>query len=196
MNIDFLKITIRDLVKDYQDGGVGGVRGYGGRLDIRPQYQREFVYERKERDAVIHSVMNNFPLNVIYWSQQEDGTFEILDGQQRTVSICQYVTNEFSVNFGQLDKPRKFINLNDDEQNQILDYELMIYVCTGTASEKLKWYEIINIAGKVLNRQELRNAVYAGPWLSDARRYFSRPGGVAYGLGKDYLIPKQLINNL
>ncbi|MCY4300188.1 MAG: HNH endonuclease signature motif containing protein [Aestuariivita sp.] len=63
----------------------------------------------------------------------------------------------------------------------------MVYVCSGTDSEKLKWYEVINIAGAVLTRQELRNATYTGPWLADARRYFSKPGGAAYGLGSAYL---------
>ena len=80
-----------------------------------------------------------------------------------------------------------FTTCNLMREEKILDYELMVYVCSGTDSEKLKWYEIINIRGEQLTQQELRNAVYAGPWLADARRHFSRPGGPAYGLGKDYL---------
>ena len=187
MKIEFLNITIRELAEGYQDDGVGGVRGYDGILDIRPPYQREFVYKDKQREAVINTVMNGFPLNVMYWAERDDGTFEIIDGQQRTISICQYVNNAFSVQLGNWNMSRMFGNLSDDEQNTILDYELMIYTCTGPASERLKWYEIINIAGEVLTRQELRNAVYAGAWLSDARRYFSRPGGAAYGLGSPYL---------
>ncbi len=187
MKIELCNITVRELAEGYQDDGEGGVRGYDGILDIRPPYQREFVYKDKQRDAVINTVMNGFPLNVMYWAEREDGTFEIIDGQQRTISICQYVTNKFSVQHVNWGMSRMFGNLTDDEQNIILAYPLMIYTCTGTASERLKWYEIINIAGEVLKPQELRNAVYAGPWLSDARRYFSRPGGAAYGLGSPYL---------
>ncbi len=187
MNIKPRRISVRDLVEGYHDDREGGVRGYYGKLDIRPPYQREFVYKDSQRDAVIKTVMKGYPLNVMYWAKRDDGSFEIIDGQQRTISICQYVTNSFSVKLGNWDMSRMFDNLNDDEKKNIFDYELMVYVCSGTASEKLKWYEVINIAGAVLTKQELRNAVYTGPWLSDARRYFSRPGGPAYGLGSPYL---------
>ena len=81
---------------------------------------------------------------------------------------------------------RGFFNLQDDEQERILDYALQIYVCEGTASEKLAWFEIINIAGERLTRQELRNAVYAGSWVSNAKRYFSKPQGPAYAVGNKY----------
>ena len=181
MKIERFDITIRDLVKGYNDDREGGVTGYDGLLDIRPEYQREFVYKDKQREAVINSVKEWFPLNVMYWAEREDGTFEVIDGQQRTISIGQYVNNDFSI------KGRFFHNLQTDEQTRILDYKLTIYICSGRPSEKLKWYEIINIAGEVLYPQELRNAVYAGSWLADARRHFSRPGGPAYSLGKDYL---------
>ena len=84
---------------------------------------------------------------------------------------------------------RYFHNLQDDEQEQILSYPLQVYVCEGTASEKLAWFRIINIAGEKLTAQELRNAVYAGPWVSDAKRYFSRKGAAcpAYAIGSRYV---------
>jgi hypothetical protein len=67
-----------------------------------------------------------------------------------------------------------FANLPTDKQEQILEYKLMVYFCSGKPSEKLDWFETINIAGKVLTEQELRNAVYSGSWVSDAKRYFSK----------------------
>lgn len=181
MKIELKEITIRELVKDYSDDGDGGVVGFDGKLDIRPPYQREFVYKDKQRDAVIDTIRKDFPLNVMYWSVRDDGNFEIIDGQQRTISICQYVTGDFSFN------KLYFHNLQDDQQAQILDYKLMVYQCTGEPSEKLDWFEIINIAGEKLTRQELRNAVYSGPWVTDAKRYFSKQNGPAYGLAGDYL---------
>lgn len=45
----------------------------------------------------------------------------------------------------------------------------MIYICEGTDKEKLDWFKIINIAGEQLTAQELRNAVYAGEWLTEAK---------------------------
>ncbi len=181
MKIELLDLTVQELVKDYNDDGEGGVTGYGGKLDIRPPFQREFIYNDKERNAVIDSILKGFPLNVMYWADREDDTFEIIDGQQRTISIAQYVAGDFSFN------DLYFHNLTPDKKELILNYELMVYVCTGTDSEKLEWFKTINIAGKVLTNQELRNAVYAGPWLSDAKRYFSRTGCAAYKIANAFV---------
>ena len=181
MQITLKEITVRELAKGYEDNAEAGVVGYGGKLDIRPPYQREFIYGLKERDAVINTVTNNFPLNVMYWAVREDGNFQVIDGQQRTISICQYVKGIFS--FQKL----YFDNLPDDRQEQILNYKLTVYQCTGTDSERLDWFRTINIAGKPLTDQELKNAVYAGSWVSDAKRYFSKTGCAAYQIGQDYL---------
>ncbi len=179
MKIELHKISIRKVVAGYKDSAEEGVAAYGGKLDIRPKYQREFVYKDKQRDAVIGTVKQNFPLNVIYWMVRGDGGYEVLDGQQRTISIGQYVNGDFSLN------DRYFHNLTREEQNQILDYELMIYFCDGTDKERLDWFRIINIAGEKLTDQELRNAVYTGPWLSDAKLKFSKSNCVAYLLAND-----------
>ena len=181
MKITLKEITVRDLVNGYQDLAEDGVTGYGGKLDIRPPYQREFIYKDKQRDAVIDTVNKNFPLNVMYWAVRPDGGLEVIDGQQRTISICQYVTGEFA--FDML----YFHNLPDNKQEQILDYKLMVYFCEGSNSEKLEWFKTINIAGEELTEQELRNAVYHGSWLADAKRYFSKTGCPAYGLAGEYL---------
>ncbi len=168
MQIELKEITIRELTENYQDNEENGVVGFGGKLDIRPPYQREFVYKDKQREAVIDTLTNDFPLNVMYWAVRKDGNFEVIDGQQRTISICQYVNGDFAHFF------RYFHNLQKDEQEQILNYKLMVYFCSGTDSEKLKWFQTINIAGEKLTDQELRNAVYSGSWVSDAKRYFSK----------------------
>lgn len=181
MEIKLREVTIRELTEGYQYHPEEGVVGYGGRLDIRPPYQREFVYDGKQREAVINTVSKGFPLNVMYWAVREDGDFEIIDGQQRTISICQYVNNDFSY------QGRAFHNLQDDEQEQILNYELTIYECSGADSEKLEWFKTINIAGEKLTDQELRNAVYHGSWVTDAKRYFSKSNCPAYKIGKRYL---------
>lgn len=181
MQIELHKITVRELTQGYEDNAENGVRAFGGKLDVRPPYQREFVYKDKQRDAVIDTLTQGFPLNVMYWAVRDDGTYEIIDGQQRTISICQYVNGDFAYLF------RYFHNLQPDEQQQILDYELNVYICSGSDSEKLKWFKTINIAGEELTEQELRNAVYAGSWVSDAKRYFSKPGCVASKIASDYL---------
>jgi len=181
MKIELKKITIADLAKDYKDDNEGGVIGFSGKLDIRPAFQREFVYKDKQRDSVIKTVLQGFPLNVMYWSVREDGTYEIIDGQQRTISICQYVHSFFNVDNLYIQ------NRSKEQQKQILDYELTIYLCSGTDTERLDWFRTINISGEKLTEQELRNAVYAGSWISDAKRYFSRSNCAAHGLASNYM---------
>jgi hypothetical protein len=183
MKIELKEITVRELVKDYADNAEAGVVGYGGKLDIRPPYQREFIYKDKQRNAVIDTVRKDFPLNVMYWAVRAppDGGFEVIDGQQRTISICQYVNGDFSID------DIYFHNLQDDQQEQILKYTCMVYFCEGTDSEKLEWFKTINIAGEKLTDQELRNAVYHGPWTADAKRYFSKTGCPAYAVAEKYV---------
>ncbi len=181
MDVKLVEVTVRELADGYEDNNEGGVVGYGGKLDVRPPFQREFIYKDKQRDAVVDTVTKGFPLNVMYWAVRDDGGFEIIDGQQRTIALCQYVIGDFAFD------DRYFHNLQDDEQQQILDYPLTVYRCTGADSEKLQWFKTINIAGEELTDQELRNAVYHGSWVSDAKRYFSKTGCPAFGLASDYM---------
>ena len=185
MKIELKKITIREVADKYLDNDEDGVVGYGGQLNIRPKYQREFVYDTKQRDAVLETIRKEFPLNVMYWAVNEDGTFEVLDGQQRTVSFCRFVAGDFSIIID--GHPMTINNLTQPQKDQILDYELMVYVCEGNDQDKLDWFKTINIAGAELTAQELRNAVYTGPWLTHAKSIFSKTGGAAYGLSSKYV---------
>ena len=190
MRIEPKQIPVRELVAAYADSGDAGVVGYGGRLNIRPPYQREFIYKDVQRDKVLDTVRKGYPLNVMYWVRNPDASapdddslanFEVLDGQQRTLSICKYVSGDFSIH------EQYFHNLTDDQQARILDYQLTVYVCEGPDSEKLEWFRTINIAGEKLTDQELLNAVYVGPWLTSAKVYFSKPSCPAYGFASDYM---------
>ncbi|MDN4083250.1 HNH endonuclease family protein [Paenibacillus polymyxa] len=187
MKIDRIQVTVKELIDGYEEKGADGIEGivaFDGKLDVRPPYQREYIYPTKDRDEVIHSVMKGFPINVMYWAKIGDDHFELMDGQQRTISICRYVAERertFAVN------NRYFFNLEADEQTAIENYVLDIYVCDGTPSEVLSWFRVINIAGIRLSEQELRNTAYTGPWLADAKRLFSKPTCAAYHMAKDYL---------
>lgn len=190
MKIHPKQISIRELTAGYSNGGDEGITGYNGHLDIRPPFQREFVYKDSQRDKVIDTVRKGYPLNVMYWAKtpnvdfpddENHVHFEVLDGQQRTLSVCKYVNGDFSI------EEKYFHNLPQDQREQILNYELTVYVCEGPESEKLEWFSTINIAGEKLTDQELRNAVYTGPWLSSAKAYFSKPNCPAYGMASKYM---------
>ena len=182
MTIKQISVTVGEITQGYVNNEELGVRGYNGKLDIRPPYQREFIYNDKEQQAVINTVMKGYPLNVMYWVKRgEDAEcpYEVMDGQQRTLALCEYVAGKFSFEF------KNFFNQPEDIQKRILDYELTVYVCEGEHSEKLEWFKTINIAGKPLNEQEILNAIFAGPFVSDAKRHFSKSNCGAYKLGKD-----------
>lgn len=185
MEIKLQNIKINEISKGYKDNQLEGVFGMNGKLNIRPPYQREFVYGEKQRRAVIDTILKGFPLNTIYWVDNGNDNYEVLDGQQRTISICQFINGEFSINFNGVEM--FFHNLPSDVQEKILNYELMVYICEGDNSERLDWFRTINIAGEKLTDQELLNANFVGTWLDDAKRKFSKPNCVAYKIGQKYL---------
>ncbi|MEN6417727.1 MAG: DUF262 domain-containing protein [Clostridiaceae bacterium] len=187
MKIERKQITVRELIDGYQEKGQDGIEGviaYEGNLDVRPAYQREYVYTGKERDEVIRSILKGFPINVMYWAKVNETHFELMDGQQRTISICRYAAESertFAVDY------HYFFSLEKDKQDDILNYPLDIYICDGAPSEIHEWFKVINIAGVRLSDQELRNTSYTGTWLSDAKLHFSKPNCTAYYMAKDYL---------
>lgn len=187
MIIEPRNTKLRCVFNGYVDNGEDGVHGLCGDLDIRPAYQREFIYDQKDRDAVVRTALNGYPLNSMYWAARGDGKYEVMDGQQRTISLCRYLAGDFSVQLSKDSEAKYFHSLTKDQQERLLDYELMIYICRGEESEKLEWFKTINIAGKELTQQEIRNAVYAGTWLADAKKWFSRRGCPAYRMAQNFI---------
>jgi len=192
MDIELKHIKVKDILNGFIDNDDDGVFAYNGKLAIRPPYQREFVYDLEKSESVLQTVVKGFPLNIMYWVQtkgdsfeSEDAEFEILDGQQRTLSIMKYLKHQFSINLN--GKKYYWDSLPDDVYDSIVEYELMIYVCKGTTSEKLDWFRVVNIGGEKLTDQELRNSVYTGEWLTDAKKYFSKRTCAAKRLSDKYI---------
>ena len=176
------KLTIRDLVDSFSENTkTNQVTAFGGRLNVRPPYQREFVYELDKQKAVINTVLSGYPLNVMYWAKNGD-QFELMDGQQRTLSICKYFKDAYSVDVESAGKksPKTFSGLIGSDREKFLNYPLTVYICEGDDKEKLDWFQVINIAGVRLTQQEMRNAIYNGTWTTDAKRYFSRIDGEGF----------------
>ena len=183
-------IKVEELIDQYVDNQEDGVFGYHGKLNIRPPYQRELVYDEEKQKDVIRSILNGFPLNVMYFMKNSDGSFELLDGQQRTLSICRFCDNQYPL---LIDGQPKFFHNLGDKTEIIKQYPIEVYFCEGTNDERKKWFEIINFKGEALTKQELLNAIYSGPWVTDAKRYFSKSGCAAYQLANDYLYNKSAI---
>ena len=136
---------------------------------------------------MINTVLNGYPLNAMYWAKTGENQYEVLDGQQRTLSVMYYMQQKFTVKY----KNSNFMYydaLPSDVREKFEQYEFMIYVCEeDQASEKIEWFRVVNIAGEKLTNQELRNATYTGPWLEDAKRYFSKKGCAAQGKADGFI---------
>ena len=183
MEIKRVSIKIVDLCDGYKNDSEEdierGVYAYHGKLCVRPAFQRMFVYDKKQENAVIDTALKGFPLNIMYWVDNGDGTYDCLDGQQRTISLCNFVDGISSFQAPWLkDNARIYIHtlkrIDPDLYAKFMNYELEVYICHGTKAEQMEWFKTINIAGEELYPQELRNTSYVSRWLTDAKRYFSK----------------------
>ena len=183
--------TVKDICKGFTFSKEEnkGLFGMDGKLTIQPEYQRNYLYGDGKRDvAVVRSLLEGYPLGLMYFVKNSDGKYEVLDGQQRITSFARFVNNSspFAVQDSS-GKPRYFNSLNEEGQEKMLDTPLTIYVCEGSPSEIQEWFKIINIAGVPLNNQELRNAAYCGPFVSKAKEVFSNSNNANMSRWQTYI---------
>lgn len=169
--------TVREICEGfiYNELEGKGLFGWAGKLTIQPEYQRNYLYSEndgKKEAAVIDSILKDYPLGLIYFNEPETDKYEILDGQQRITSIGRFVTGKFAIKYKQ-GIEQYFSGLDKEDQEKILGYKLLIYICNGKEKEIKEWFETINIAGVPLNKQELLNATYSGPFVTLAKATFS-----------------------
>lgn len=214
MKVTAKTFTLKEIASGYQEDAItNSVVGMDGRLDIRPKYQREFRYPKDKQDKLIQSVLSNYPISIMYWVQigtdaNGDARYEVLDGQQRLISLCRFMTQGNTVPYGD------DIVSYDGSPEMIDNYDkLTIYVCEKGSTqtdesfekEKLAWFETINIAGATLTPQEIRSALKYSDWCTSAKSHFvykSNTGTTAnsYGVQRknranDYLNVKNAEKN-
>lgn len=197
MKITPMKFNVRDIAENYNENEAdNSVIGLNGKLDIRPKYQRQFVYPKDKQEAVIRSILSDYPINVMYWvqtgeNQAGEPTYEVLDGQQRLISICRFIKQNYSVlHNGSLVTYRSLM-----DKKVIDEYRhLTVYVCEQEENEdddtfrrkKLEWFKTINVVGSKLTHQEIRSALCYGDWVTSAKSYFvykDNTGSTAYSYG-------------
>lgn len=170
-------ITIRDIVDgfEYNEFEGKGLFGLSGKLTIQPEYQRNYIYASdggKREQAVIKSLLKEYPIGLLYFNKVAGDEFEVLDGQQRITSFGRFVTDKFAVHDDN-GQPQYFSGMAADKQALIMNTPLLIYECEGSESQIKQWFKTINIAGVPLNDQELLNAVYSGRFVTLAKEEFS-----------------------
>jgi hypothetical protein len=180
--------TVEEIAEGfvYSEAESRGLFGLNGTLTIQPEYQRNYIYCDGKRDAaVVESVLNGYPLGLLYFARTPDGRLEMLDGQQRITSLGRFVKGLLCVEVG--GKQQYFHSLNAEDRQKVLQTELLAYVCDGTETELKEWFQIINISGVPLNDQELLNAVYSGPFVSAAKAEFSNSAHAAVSKRESYV---------
>jgi hypothetical protein len=172
---------------EYSDKDGKGLFGLDKKLTIQPDYQRHFLYEKEGLEQpVIQSLLRGFPLGVLYFNQVADGYFEVLDGQQRITSIGRFLLDKFYV-LDERGREQYFSSLPKDKQELITNSKILAYHCQGEESEIKDWFEVVNKGGLKLTRQEVLNAVYSGPFITEAKKIFSNSNNTSLEVWSTYL---------
>ena len=186
-------LTVEDICAgfEYSEAEGKGLYGWGGKLTIQPEYQRHYLYSSdnsKRERAVIDSVLKKYPIGLLYFNKPhaDEERYEVLDGQQRITSLGRFVKGLFHVNDGNalhyFDS-----SLSAEKKKIFLSTPLTIYICEGTEDEIKEWYKTINIAGIPLNKQEIDNAVYSGPFVTAAKKIFSNSTSSRLHMWRNYI---------
>lgn len=167
------------------------------KLIINPEFQRNLVWKPKQKSQFIESILLNIPLPYLYLNQNSKGNYIVVDGLQRTVTICDFLKNEFPLQ--ELEalpwlNGKKFSELNENLQTRIEDRKIPCYTISPSVPLKMIYdiFKRINTGGTQLNRQEIRNCIYLGEatrLLKElaSQNYFKRAigGGISSKRMKD-----------
>ena len=137
-----------------------------GEIITDPDYQRDFVYTQKQSSKLIESMLIGIPIPTVYLCQEADGTWSVIDGQQRITSFVYFLKNEFPLKGLTELKELNGLYFKDMEKplQRRLKQSSLGAICILKESQNLK-YEIfarLNQGAVSLKPQELRNCIYRG----------------------------------
>jgi hypothetical protein len=136
-------------------------------LLIEVPYQREYVWDDAKASRLLESLLLNVPIPVCYFAENEDGTWEVIDGLQRAHSIVRFLGNAFKLRglsvLTELNGKR-FSDLPARDQRRIESRTLRFVVITDDSHPDIKFdvFERLNTGAVKLTPQELRNCIYRG----------------------------------
>ncbi|KAA6431607.1 DUF262 domain-containing protein [Dyadobacter flavalbus] len=143
-----------------------------GILDLNPDFQRKFVWDKKRQSNLIESLMLGIPIPTFYLAEGNDGTFHVIDGLQRLSTLRDFLNNEFSLrNLEHLsDYDNCYFSKDNRSVKKVLDMKMATRIETAqlhfniieAASPSEVKYDIftrLNTGGQPLNNQEVRNCL-------------------------------------
>ncbi len=155
--------SIYELYRKYQKG----------QLILEVSFQRKAVWETKQKYELIESILMGLPLPIFYFKQQDNATYVVVDGKQRLSALFDYLDNKFalkSLRILQFLNGKKFKDLTGElgiYQSQLEDYQIYSHVILPPTPDKILFdiFDRVNRGGTLLNKQEIRNALYQGRGL-------------------------------
>ncbi|MCO5581677.1 hypothetical protein L7F22_035566 [Adiantum nelumboides] len=147
-----------------------------GKLDLRPSYQREYVWDKKTASKLIESLLLNIPLPTMFFHEKSQGLLEVVDGKQRLTSIWCYMEEEkfpdgsdFALSgLDVLEKlnGRRYSELDDSLREVMCDFALNVHTISRNSDDVVVFevFERLNMGSTQLNEQELRNCVFQGSY--------------------------------
>ena len=138
-----------------------------GQLILQDEYQRRQIWDAKKSSRLIESLLLNVPIPVCYFAELGDGTYSVIDGQQRLTSISRYITNLFPLS-GLRVRPelnkKRFAELDKADQRLIKTRTIRCIVIQRESHPDIRFdvFERLNQGAVRLTPQELRNSNYRG----------------------------------
>ena len=135
-------------------------------LILAPEYQREKVWDPKQKSELIESILMGIPIPIIYLFETKEGTKQVIDGRQRISTILDFLNGKFELkNLTILHNIKGcFKQLEPKLQGIFEDYQISSYIIQPPTPERVKYdiFDRVNRGGTQLNNQEMRNALYQG----------------------------------
>lgn len=150
------------------------------RLLLSIEYQRKYVWDRAKASRLIESFLLNIPVPVCYFAENEDGTYEVIDGLQRIQTVNDFLTGKFSLRGVSVATEFEGMHFDDlplKEQRRLGNRTIRCIVITDDSHPDIKFdvFERLNTGSAMLAAQELRNCVYRGTLNSFLKEIANRP---------------------
>ena len=137
------------------------------KIVLEVPFQRQQIWKTDKASSLIESIIMNVPIPPLYFAEEEDGSWLVLDGLQRLSSILNYFDNEFALTKLEVLKELEKVKYKDlpPKSKDLLNNGLLRVNIIRKDSHKDIKYDIfmrLNRGAVTLNYQELRNCLYRG----------------------------------
>lgn len=142
-------------------------------MNLRPEYQRRLVWDRRKKSLFIESLLMNIPIPPVFLYENDLSRYEVMDGQQRLNTIIEFYDNRFKLvgletwhvlngkTYGTC-PPR----IKSGLDRRRISANVLLAESATTQSDvnfiRRTVFERLNTGGQQLNAQELRNSLYSG----------------------------------